>query len=245
MNMQAFKEQARKCLLAIRYRLSPLVPTGFIQIRQTACASPMRCPGHSKSSALPRFSYSSHPSKKCRTLIASKRVLTTILAEAYANGENETGGILLGHQEEGVWYLVEATGPGYGAYHTPTRHEMNKRFVNYLYRVLFRIYDNGPLLIGFWHRHPGNFNRFSDLDDKVNTDYAKAIGNGTLSILLNFTPDPQFTCYYLDPDDACYHPVKLVINNRKLAKKGFLAYTTPEELRNRAQDMQEAMEDIA
>lgn len=107
------------------------------------------------------YGYVDTPSEKCKSIIMSKRALTTILAEAYANGHNETGGTFFGHIEsDGNWYIIEATGPGYGAYHTPTRHEMNNRFVNYQYRALSRIYSNELTLVGFWHRHPGNFNRF-------------------------------------------------------------------------------------
>ena len=192
------------------------------------------------------YGYVDTPSEKCKSIIMSKRALTTILAEAYANGHNETGGTFFGHIEsDGNWYIIEATGPGYGAYHTPTRHEMNNRFVNYQYRALSRIYSNELTLVGFWHRHPGNFNRFSGLDDNVNTAYAKVIGFGTVSILLNFTSaGPQLTCYYLDPDDGCYHRAKLIVDSKTLAKKGFLNYAAPAELAERAVDMLEAMEGI-
>lgn len=193
----------------------------------------------------PRFSYVDSPSPRCRQVIGSKRSLTTIIAEAYANGGDETGGILLGHMDGADWYLVESTGPGYDAMHTPTRHEMNNRFVNYVYRTTAHLYRDMPTLIGFWHRHPGTFNRFSDLDDVVNTKYVAAVGNGTLSFLVNFTPEPQLTCYYLDPDDWCYHPVHLIVDNKTLNTKGYLAYATPDELCGRAAYMQENMAGVA
>lgn len=80
----------------------------------------------------------------------------------------------------------------------------------------------------------------------MNTAYAKVIGFGTVSILLNFTSaGPQLTCYYLDPDDGCYHRAKLIVDSKTLAKKGFLNYAAPAELAERAEDMQEAMEGIA
>ena len=36
------------------------------------------------------YGYVDTPSEKCKSIIMSKRALTTILAEAYANGHNET-----------------------------------------------------------------------------------------------------------------------------------------------------------
>lgn len=193
------------------------------------------------------YRYVKTPSAKCKAIYTSKRVMTTILAEAYANGENETGGPFFGHYEEdGNWYIIETTGPGYGAYHTPTRHEFSNRYVNYQYRALSRIYNKPLTLVGFWHRHPGNFNRFSGLDDDVNTSYAEVIGNGTVSILLNFThAGPELTCYYLDPEDGCYHLTPLIVDSKTLAKKGFFTYAKPAELAERAQEMEEAMEGIA
>ena len=193
------------------------------------------------------YRYVDKPSQKCQSITMSKRALTTLLAEAYANGENETGGTFFGQiEDDGNWYIVEATGPGYGAYHTPTRHEMNNQYVNYQYRALSRIYAKELTLVGFWHRHPGNFNRFSGLDDVVNTSYAEVIGNGTISILLNFTSEgPKLTCFYLDPDDGCYHLTPFVVDNRALGKKGFLTYASPVELAERAEDMMDVMEGIA
>lgn len=219
------------------------------QTKQTPRATQSNNPAtrSNKPTSLYSYQYVDTPSEKCKAIYTSKRSLTTILAEGYANGENETGGTFFGHiDNDGNWYVIEATGPGYGAYHTPTRHEMNNRFVNYQYRALSRIYAKPLTLVGFWHRHPGNFNRFSGLDDVVNTSYAEAIGNGTVSILLNFTAaGPRFSCYYLDPDDGCYHRTPLIVDSKILAKKGFLNYATPAELAERAEDMQEAMEGVA
>lgn len=193
------------------------------------------------------YRYVDKPSPKCKSITMSKRALTTLLAEAYANGDNETGGPFFGQLEnDGSWYIVEAVGPGYGTYHTPTRHEFNNQYVNYQYRALSRIYAKELTLVGFWHRHPGNFNRFSGLDDVVNSSYAEAIGNGTISILLNFTSDgPKMTCYYFDPEDGFYHLTPLVVDNKTMGQKGFLRYASPAELAERADDMQEAMEGIA
>lgn len=189
--------------------------------------------------------YVDTPSEKCKRVEVSKRALTSLLAEAYANGINETGGPFFGQVEDGIWYLIETSGPGYGAYHAPARHEMNNQYVNYQYRALSRLYSKELTLTGFWHRHPGSYNQFSNLDDVVNKAYAEVIGNGTVSILLNFVPEPQLTCYYFDSEDGFYHLTPLVVDNKTMRQRGFLRYSSLAELAERAEDMQEAMEGIA
>ena len=99
-------------------------------------------------------SYTDIPSPKCEEAVMSRRAYASIIAEAYANGYNESGGVLLGHKDNGKWYIVEATDPGFDAYHTPTRHEMNNKYVNYIYRILSRLYKEELYLVGLWHRHP-------------------------------------------------------------------------------------------
>lgn len=189
----------------------------------------------------PSYEYSDTPSEKCREVIMSSRAMASIVAEACANGNNESGGIMLGSISGGIGYIVEATDPGYDAEHTPTLHEMNKRYVNYVYRIFSRLYKKELRLIGFWHRHPGDFNRFSSLDDKMNLEYANVVGGGTLSFILNFLPRPKLTCYYFDIDDGKYHPVKLTVNDRLLAKGGYLEYADERDLLSRARDMQNEM----
>ena len=190
------------------------------------------------------YRYTDEPSPRCRSVVLSSRAYCTILAEAYANGSKESGGILLGHSEDDTWYVIEATDPGYDALHTVTRHEMNNRYVNYVYRILSRLYSNRILLIGFWHRHPGSMNTFSSLDDRVNTDYANEIGKGTLSFILNFLPEPTLTCYYFSLEDRTYHRLPFTVDDTILAEKGFLSYAAADELLERADDMREELEDI-
>ncbi|MBR5539524.1 MAG: Mov34/MPN/PAD-1 family protein [Clostridia bacterium] len=193
----------------------------------------------------PSYTYSDKPSKKCDEAIMSTRAMASIVAEAYANGENESGGVMLGTIKDGKAYIVEATDPGYGAEHSPTIHEMNKRYVNYVYRVLSRLYKKELRLVGFWHRHPGRFNRFSSLDDNANLEYAKVVGGGTLSFILNFTPSPKLTCYYFDCSDGEYHPVKLTVSDKILAKDGYLKYAAERDFCARAEDMQNEMKGYA
>ena len=149
-----------------------------------------------------RFSYSEENCKSCKRIVISDRAYTSIIAEAISRDPLETGGILLGHQENGTWYVVEASDPGFSAFHNTVHHEMQSNYVNHIFPVISRLYKHPLTLLGFWHRHPGSFNSFSHDDDCSNERYAKEIGNGTLSFILNFVPEAKLTCYYLDYNDT-------------------------------------------
>ena len=45
------------------------------------------------------YNYSDSPARRCKSVVLSSRAYSSILAEAYANGSNESGGILLGHND--------------------------------------------------------------------------------------------------------------------------------------------------
>ena len=52
------------------------------------------------------------PDPHCRRVILSDRAYNQIYAETYARAPMETGGLLLGHFDRGIWYVVDATDPG-------------------------------------------------------------------------------------------------------------------------------------
>lgn len=150
------------------------------------------------------FTYANGVNRKCKEIVFSDRAYAAILAEGLARDPLETGGILLGNCKEckdgTSWYVVESTDPGLNTRHTTVHHEMDQKYHNHIYPILSRIYEEDLILLGLWHRHPGNFNRFSEDDNRTNAEYAKVIGMGAISVLLNFTPEAQLTCYYLDYD---------------------------------------------
>lgn len=145
-----------------------------------------------------RFGYLKGSCKMCRRIVISDRAYASIIAEALSRDPDETGGILLGIIDKGTWYVVEATDPGLSTFHNRVHHEMDEKYHNHIYPVISRLYEKDLCLLGLWHRHPGALNTFSSDDNRTNASYSEAIGNGTLSFLLNFVPDAQLSCYYLD-----------------------------------------------
>ena len=186
-----------------------------------------------------RFGYSSDFCKRCRKIVISDRAHTSILAEALSRDPLETGSILLGVYKGDTWYVVEATDPGMQTIHTAVHHEMDVDYQNHLYPVLARIYKHDLMLLGLWHRHPENLQVFSQDDNRANDAYAKAIGNGTLSFLLNFVPEARLTCYYLDSEGTGeYFTPKVEIGDAYFCGTDYLELADGETLKMRKAQMQ-------
>lgn len=188
---------------------------------------------------LKQYGYADGICKHCREIIISDRAYAAIIAEALSRDPLETGGILLGHYKNGIWYVVESTDPGMNTTHTTVHHEMDDKYHNHLYPVTSRLYEKDLVLLGLWHRHPGELNTFSTDDNNTNTEYAKAIGNGAISFLLNFVPDAKLTCYYLDQNDTkTYYKPKILIGDKYFEGTNFLDIVSEKTLLERKKQMQ-------
>lgn len=190
---------------------------------------------HKKAQTKPKrkpFAYTSRECDKCKRVVMSKRAYIAILAEAISRDPLETGGVLLGHYDtNGTWYVVEATDPGIDTYHSAVHNEMDDRYYNHLYPVLSRLYKKDLNLLGLWHRHPGSYDRFSTDDNNTNRAFAEAIGNGTLSFLMNFDPNERLTCYYLDETGTGeYHMLPVFIGDKYFKRTDYLEINTPRNL---------------
>ncbi len=133
----------------------------------------------------------------CEKIIFSTRAYNAIIAETYGRIKTETGGILLGHIVEGVWYVIESIDPGPKSIFTPTYFEYDTEYVNNLSRAIATQYKKPLNLLGLWHRHPGSLDTFSSTDDGTNTVYAKLNPNGAISGLVNLDPDFRLTMYHV------------------------------------------------
>ena len=80
---------------------------------------------------------------------------------------------------------------------------------------------------------------FSQDDNRANDAYAKAIGNGTLSFLLNFVPEARLTCYYLDREGTGeYFTPKVEIGDAYFCGTDYLELADGETLKMRKAQMQ-------
>ena len=192
-----------------------------------------------------RFDYLKGSCKKCRRIVISDRAYMSIIAEALSRDPDETGGILLGIIDKDTWYVVEATDPGLSTFHNRVHHEMDEKYHNHVYRVISRLYEKDLCLLGLWHRHPGTLNTFSSDDNRTNTSYSEAIGNGTLSFLLNFVPDAQLTCYYLDDKGTgSYYKPNVRIGDKYFKGTDYLVLADEKTLIARKKQMQREIKEV-
>ncbi len=189
-----------------------------------------------------QFEYADGICKRCKDIVISDRAYAAIIAESLSREPLETGGILLGHYKNGRWYIVESTDPGMKTIHTTVHLEMDQKYHNHIYPVISRLYEDDLFLLGLWHRHPGSLNTFSKDDNNTNTEYAKAIGNGTLSFIINFVPDAKLTCYYLDQNGTkAYYKPKVLIGDKYFEKTEYLKIASEKTLMERRDQMKKEL----
>ncbi len=193
-----------------------------------------------------RFSYIEGPNKRCKEIRISDRANTAMLAEALSRDPDETGGIMLGIIDKDIWYVVETTDPGISTFHNHIHHEMDTKYLNHIYPVISRLYEHDLCLVGLYHRHPGTFNKFSRDDDETNARYGEAIGNGTLSFLLNFVPEPKLTCYYFDDKGSgCYYTPDVKIGDKYFKGTDYLVLADEKTLMMRKDQMQREIKGVS
>ena len=148
-----------------------------------------------------RASQTENVNPRCQKVVLSSRAFIQIFNEAQSKIETETGGLLLGHFENGVWYVIEASDPGINAVFQVAYHEGDDVYQNHVCGVISRTYKHPLVFLGMWHRHPGSMDSFSGTDDGTNYKYAATAGNGCISAIINYDPDFRITFYYAEQDD--------------------------------------------
>lgn len=193
---------------------------------------------------LREYDYANGVSKRCTKVVISDKAYASMVAESLSRDPLETGGILLGHYKDGIWYVVESTDPGLNTSHTTVHHEMDQQYHNHIYPVISRLYEKDLLLLGLWHRHPGSFNKFSADDNRTNSEYAKVIENGALSFLINLAPETLLTCYYLDYcDTGAYFQPQVEIGDKYFEGTDFLKVASTDTLFKRRKQMKTELMD--
>jgi hypothetical protein len=132
-------------------------------------------------------------------VVFSTRAYTGILAESLGKISTETGGVFLGHYQDGTWYVIETTDPGPKADFSSVTLEMDFDYLDHFINRVNKLYSKPPRLLGLWHRHPGSMDTFSSTDDGTNTKYAKLNQHGAISALVNIDPNFRLTMYSVRP----------------------------------------------
>ncbi len=149
------------------------------------------------------------------------RAYTKILQEVYEHGENETGGVLLGHRDEenDIWYVIESVPPGPKSIHRVSYYEYDHPYAEYELNKLAKQYYRKLQLLGMWHKHPGRMNTFSSTDDATNLGYAGDL-NGAISGIVNVADGFEMTMYYV-PETLAYEKTECIFDESKIPKKYF------------------------
>lgn len=175
--------------------------------------------------------------KKCQKIVLSQRAYAQIMSETYSKIRTETGGLLLGHYLNGIWYVVEACDPGINAVFSVAYHEGDEAYENHVCGVMSRLYKHPLVFLGMWHRHPGSMDVFSSTDDVTNRRYVDSVGNGCISALVNLDPDFRLTFYYVEHgdrnDELLYTRVKIEVDDAPFTELGINQYASIEDIQNR------------
>lgn len=149
-------------------------------------------------------------------IILSTRAYRDILNETSQHLQTETGGVFIGAQERGVWYVVESIDPGPRASLSHSYFEYDKGYVNHLANKVSKRYAFPLRLVGLWHRHPGSFDSFSSTDDQTHLRYLGQCGTAVISILANIDPKFRLTSYVIDGPPVRHHKVSHAIGDKFL-----------------------------
>jgi len=161
-------------------------------------------------------------SEKCNLIVFSDRAYNAIIDETFRKHPLETGGILLGHVlDGGAWIVMEVLPPGPNAVHQTAFFEYDEKFVNYLANSVASKYEIPLFTLGLWHRHPGNYDKFSSVDDGTNLKFAKLSKVGAISGLVNVDPEFRFQIWHVS-DPLHYEAVNFEVGDDMIPKQYFV-----------------------
>ena len=169
-------------------------------------------------------------------MVLSDRAYIQIYNESRARIRTETGGLLLGHYENGVWYVVEASDPGINAKFFSAYHEGDDVYENHVCGVISRTYKHPLVFLGMWHRHPGSLDTFSSTDDVTNGKDAVSAGNGCVSAIVNYDPDFRLTFYYVErgrQGEVYYTRIDTQVGDGYIANKEMMKLATIADVNER------------
>lgn len=183
-----------------------------------------------------RSEFGGIPHPRCNKVVLSDRAFIQIFNESRARIQTETGGLLLGHFDQGVWYVVEASDPGINAKFFGAYHEGDDVYENHVCGVISRTYKYPLVFLGMWHRHPGSLDSFSGTDDGTNFKYAGSAGNGCISAIVNYDPDFRITFYYVEqggPARVLYTCVDIEVGNDKFIRPEMMQIASMQDVMGR------------
>lgn len=127
-------------------------------------------------------------------IIFSNTAYLQILLEVKKFCGIETGAILVGREVNGDYYVFESLDSGIHTQRSSIIFHRDNNYSEHLVDVVRAKYNNATA-IGFWHRHPNNYNQFSGEDRAANIDMARVLDKNIVSGLINIY-DNQVHCKF-------------------------------------------------
>lgn len=168
---------------------------------------------------------------RCIHCYINDRAYASVITEVMTNGQNETGGVFLGYIINRAWYIVESIDPGVDTVNLAAFFRWDADYVNHQAERLSKIYQKPLTILGFWHRHPGSMDYFSDQDESTIKSNLRELRAGLLSMLVNIDPKLRMTFYYCYDNNIM--PIQYDVGNKYFPVE-LLKYADSEELSRRA-----------
>ena len=124
----------------------------------------------------------------------------------------ETGAILVGRIVNGDFYVFESLDSGMNCRRSSAIFYRDNPYSEHLVDVVRAKYEKA-VAIGFWHRHPGNFNRFSYDDLEANIDMARVLGRDIISGLINICENKVHTRFWHISLDNKYEEIEIIVDD--------------------------------
>jgi hypothetical protein len=125
----------------------------------------------------------------------------------------ETGAILVGQIIGNDYYVFESLDSGINCRRSPSIFYRDNPYSEHLVDVVRAKYTKA-YAIGFWHRHPGNFNQFSYDDLEANIDMARVLESNIISGLVNMYDNQVRLRFWQITLDNKYREAEVIVGNR-------------------------------
>lgn len=167
----------------------------------------------------------------CLHVTLSNRAYCSIINESLEHGYDETGGVLLGFIVGRRWFVLDVIDPGTNdTIHQVDLFQWDEDYVNATAQRMRRIYRHQPTILGFWHRHPGSMDFFSQQDVESTQKNLQNAKKGLISMLVNIDPALRMTFYYAKGPH--FMPVRYDVGDEYFPVE-LLEYASPKEISQR------------
>ena len=163
----------------------------------------------------------------CMHVVLSNKAYISIISDVLRRSSTETGGVFLGRIYKKIWYVVDVIDEGIQTQNYRDYFSWDKQYVNHLAERIGTLYKEPLTILGFWHRHPQSFDRFSQQDEQTIQAHLREAKYGLLSMLVNVDPELRMTFYWCH--DTRIMQTKYDVGDEYFAQE-LLQLAKPEEL---------------